>query len=431
MDWTLILVSSFGFLLLLMATGLPIAFCLGVLGIIALSILFPKALDLVGIMTLTSNLNFVLIAIPLFILMGEVLSFSGLNEDLFDALQKWLRGVPGSLAGASVVMCAIFAALNGSTSATTAAVGTLSVPEMLRRGYNRSFATGTVVSAASLAILIPPSITMILYSSMSGVPVAPLFIAGVVPGIVVTGLMVGYTTLTALKNPSLAPRGAQASWRERFYALRRIWIVAILILLVLGSIYLGVASPTEAAGVGCFGAIIIALIYKALNWTTLQRALLNTVRITCMISLIMATGMLFSKLLTVTEVAKQMTAFVTGLAVSPWWIFMLVNILFIILGCIMDPVAIILVFTPLVAPIMSALGFNLLWYGVVFTILICIAQITPPVGYNLFVMKGIAPEIPLEDVSKGSIPFLIIYLVGIALLCFLPQLALWLPSTMF
>jgi len=430
MPWGVLLFLVFFALALFMLSGLPIAFSLGLLGIIAILIYWPQGITAVGMSAMDAGKTFELIAVPLFIFMGSIIVFSGFSRDFYDTVQKWTRALPGSLAITTTVMSACFAALTGSSTANTAAIGTIAMPEMLKRQYHKPLATGTVAAGGALGILIPPSIGMILYGTMAQVSISKLFMAGIIPGIVMVAIFCFYIAVQCLRHPDWAPKEPPASWSERLKSLWRVWGLVFLIMLVLGSIYLGVATPTEAAGIGAFGAIILGLAYRAMNWSNLRKAFLETINLTSMVMFIVVGGMLFSKVLVTMGLAQQLTTFVSGLPVNRWIIMIGINIMFIILGCMIDPATLILVFTPLMMPILRALAFDPIWFGVVFTINIEIANLSPPVGYNLFVMKAVAPEVSFGEVVRGVIPFIIMFMVGIALLMLFPQLALWLPATM-
>lgn len=432
MEWYVGLSIIFVVLLLVMLTGLPIAFSLSLLGIVAILLFWPEGRGVIGTIALRSSLSFVLVAIPVFILMGEILQFSGLSTKIFDMAQKWLGALPGSLAIGAVITGTVFAALTGSNTANQAIVGTVSIPEMLKRGYNRRLAFGAAGGGGALGILIPPSIAMILYGSLSETNVAQLFIAGVIPGLVISALLILYVIVSCVRHPDWAPtlNQGQIRWQDRMVSLKNIWPVLFLILLVLGTIYLGVATPTEAAAIGCLGSIFLGFIYKSMSWSHLRAAFLATTRVTSMIMLILVGGILFSKVLTIMGLANQLVTFLTTLPVSRWLVMIGIQILILILGCIMDSGSIIIVFTPLLAPVARALGFDPVWFGILFTINIEVGCLTPPVGYNLFVLKGIVPEVPMEEIIRGVMPFIVMYLVGMALVMIFPQLSLWLPGKM-
>lgn len=430
MEWQLTLVISFVVLLLVMGTSLPISFSLAVLGIVAILIFWPSGLRAIGPVLVRANLNFALICIPLFIFMGDVLMFSGFARDFFDTIEKWFGAIPGSLSAGSIAMSTLFAALTGSTTACTAVVGSISVPEMLKRRYHKPLALGVATTGGSLGILIPPSLAFILFGVSGQQNVARLFLGGLIPGLIIAALMLIYVVVQCSRHPDWAPREAAASWREKFASLRRTWGIILLVAMVLGTIYTGIATATEAAALGCLGSLIIGFVYRTLNWANLRKAILSTISITSMVIFIYMGGLLFSKILSTLGMAEQMTAYLTGGSISPWGVMIGLQIFFLILGCLMDPAAIILVFSPLAVPIVVGLGFDPIWFGVVFVINIAIGCITPPVGYNLYVMKGLVPEASMSEIVGGSLPLLSFYVAAMALVMAFPQLALWLPSMM-
>ncbi len=430
MPWGLVFAMVLVALLLFMVSGLPIAFSLGLLGIIFILIYWPEGITAIGLTAMEAGKMFELIAVPLFIFMGEVIVFSGFSRDFYDTVQKWTRALPGSLAVTTMIMASGFAALTGSSTANTAAIGSIAMPEMLKRNYHKPLATGTVAAGGALGILIPPSIGMILYGTMAQKSVAKLFIAGVFPGLIMTAIFCAYIVIQCLRHTHWAPKEPPASWGEKLRSLWRVWGLLFIVMLVLGTIYLGIATPTEAAAIGAFGTVILGFAYRQMNWSNLRKAFLASVHLTTMLLFILIGGMLFSKILTTMGLAQQLTSFVSLLAVNRWVVMVGINIMFIILGCMIDPGSLIIVFTPIVVPIVMSLGFDPIWFGVVFTINIEIANLTPPVGYNLFVMKAVAPEVSFGEVVRGVIPFIIMFMIGIALLMLFPQLALWLPATM-
>ncbi|MFC1907377.1 TRAP transporter large permease subunit [Chloroflexota bacterium] len=430
MDWYLSLIILFGILLLLMSTGLPIAFALALLGIISLFLFWPAGLEVVGAISIRSSLNFVLVAIPLFIFMGELLLLSGISRDIFDLMQKWFGAVPGSLAVGSLGMGTIFAALTGSNTANTALVGTICIPEMVQKNYYRPLAIGAVGAGGALGILIPPSIAMLLYAALGEQNAAKLFIAGIIPGIIISSLLITYVIIACKVNPDWAPGSIRFSWHERIMSLRYAWPVLALIMLVLGTIYLGVATPTEASAIGTAGALILAAFRRTFTWTNIQQAVFSTVRLTSMIMFILVGAILFSRVLTIMGISEQLITFLTTLPVPPLAVIVGINIIILILGCLMDSSSLIAIFTPLLVPIVIGLGLDPIWFGVLFTINIEVGCLTPPVGYNLFVIKGILPEAGLGEIIRGITPFVIIYIIGMALMIAFPELILWLPSLM-
>ncbi|MFH0914128.1 MAG: TRAP transporter large permease subunit [Chloroflexota bacterium] len=430
MPWEMLLVLVFLGLFILMLAGLPIAFSLGLSGIIAILLYWPEGLRAVGLLSLQAGKTFEFIAVPMFILMGSVITFSGFGRDFYDTVQKWTRALPGSLAVATMVMSSAFAALTGSSTANTAAIGTMTLPEMAHRNYNMRLAAGVVAAGGALGILIPPSLAMIIYGMMAQKSVAKLFMAGVIPGIIMTIIFIIYIVIRCLQHPDWAPRLPPATWREKMFSLYRVWGLLFLVLLVLGTIYMGIATPTEASAIGALGALILALVYRQLNWANIRRALLATVNLTTMVMFIVVGGLLFSKVLITMGLAQQLAKFFAELPVNRWVIVVGFNIMFLVLGCFVDPTSLIIIFIPLLAPILEHLGFDLIWFGVILTINMEVANLTPPVGYNLFVLKAVAPDIGFGDIVRGVIPFIIMYIFGIGLVMLFPQLALWLPRTM-
>jgi C4-dicarboxylate transporter DctM subunit len=412
--------------------GLPIGFSLLLTGFVGLTMItsFDAAVNYLGLHAFSSIARFVFTPIPLFVLMGDILAVSGVGADTFDAALKWFGRVRGGLSVASIVACAIFASMCGLSMAGAATIGIVAIPEMIKRGYDKGLAAGSVASAGTLGILIPPSLPFIMYGIVAEQSVGELFIAGIVPGILLTLLFSGYVLLIAWRRPHLAPGIAGVTWRQRFLSLRKLWSAIVLIILVLGSIYGGVATPTEAAGVGAIGALGVALLYRSLNLKKLIEIGRRTVELVGFIMILVVGAMLFSYYLTLTGATQSLSNWMASLAVAPWVIILGINIILLILGCFLDSTAIILITTPLFLPIVTSLGFDPIWYGVILIINIEIAFITPPVGMNLYVISNIAPDVSLATILRGITPFLLMALLAIALVAIFPQLVLWLPSTM-
>ncbi|MFP4538285.1 MAG: TRAP transporter large permease [Dichotomicrobium sp.] len=373
--------------------------------------------------------GFTLVAVPLFILMGEIIFVSGLGGDIYTAASRWLSGVRGSLGMASVAACAVFGALCGVSVAGAATIGKFAIPEMLNRGYDRRLATGCVASAGGLALLIPPSVGLILYGLVANQSVGLLFIAGIVPGILLALMMMAYIFAVALVRPSAVPATKErATWRERWRSLARIWSVAVLVALVLGTIYAGVATPTEAAAIGCLGAAIIAAQRGTLTVPVTRRILSETVHTTGMILAILASALLFGYLLTRLRVPQDIVIFVTQSGLPEIVILLGIFVVLIVMGMFMDVVSVILIATPLLLPVITTMGYDPIWFGIVMAVATEMAVITPPVGLNLFVIKGISPpEVSLGDVTLGALPFFGVLLAGLMLFVAFPGIVLWLP----
>jgi len=432
MDWWLLLTFAFGLLLFLMLTGIPIAYSLGFLSLlIGLTLVGPKILYLFGTLAYGKINSFSLVALPLFIFMAEVILVSGAAKDAFDALHKWVGSAPGGLLIASQLGCTIFAAVCGASTATTAVIGGMAVPEMLKRGYDKRLATGSIAAGGALGVLIPPSILLIIYGLITEASIGQLFIGGIIPGLILATKRIIYFIIRCTLNPSLGPPIRGVRWNERLSSLGKICPLIFVAVFMFGALYTGICTPTEVAGVGAFISVLIALGYRRLKWNNLKEAFLRTAKTTCFIIWIMVAAASFGYVLSYLKAPQQFVAWATALSVSPYTIVIIINLILIFLGCIMDPAAIIMVTVPIFAPLMEALGFDLVWFGVMFVVNMELAEITPPLGLNLFVMKSVSPpEVSMNDIIIGSIPFMILDLVGIALVILFPWLILWLPSKM-
>ncbi len=376
--------------------------------------------------------SFLLVALPLYFLMGEALSKSGVGGDIYEGLERWLHRVPGGLAIASIFACALFGAMCGVSIAGVAAIGIVAVPEMLKRGYNRRLAAGSVTASGALAVLIPPSISFIIYGALSGVSVGKLFIGGIIPGILLAIMMAIYVLLRVIKNPSLAPQPKMEFTRkEMLLPLIRLWPALVLILCVLGTIYTGICTPTEAGALGATGALFVAGIKKKLNIKTFSEILFMTTRVTGTIMIIMACAFAFSQFLNLVRLPDNLSKWILSLSLEPITVMLVIMGFFLLLGCLIDGVSLIIVTTPIVLPTIVALGFNPLWYGILLVLNLEMAVITPPVGLNLYTMKTIMQdELSMNDILKGSLPYVVVEGVALLTFLFLPALALWLPNKM-
>lgn len=375
--------------------------------------------------------SYSLICIPLFILMGEVMARTSIGGRLYNLFYLWLNRLPGSLAIASVGSAAVFGAMSGVSVAGAATIGRFAIPEMLKRNYDPGLAGGSVAAAGSLALLIPPSIGFVLYGEMADQSIGKLFTAAILPGILLTGLMMLYLYILVHLRPQMAPREAsQVSWKARFKALADIWAAAILILLVLGTIYLGIATPTEASGIGALGAFIVAASYKELSWSTTLEIFRSTIVTSGMILLILIAALLFGYIMTRLMIPQMLITWITEISQPAWVILLLIMVFLLIIGMFLDIVSIILISTPILLPVIVALGFSPIWFGVIMIIACEMAVITPPVGLNLYVIKGIAPQISLNDIIRGALPFVLVEALAILILIVFPQIALWLPGMM-
>ena len=374
--------------------------------------------------------NVVLFAIPLYIIMGEVLASGGLAGQLYDCMSKWLYRVPGGLAIASVFACAMFGAVCGVSIAGVAAIGPLAVPEMLKRGYDRKLAAGSVASAGALATLIPPSIVFIVYGSLSLTSISKLFIGGIIPGIILAILMALYIFGRVMMNRKLAPTVAsEVTWGEKFRSLFNIVPLLILTITIFVCLYAGVATATELGAIGAVGAIILTRIWnRSFGMKDLYGVFVRSARGTIGIMIIMASAMTFGTFLNVLRVPDSFVKFSLSLPYDPLVVVLFFMLLIIILGCLIDGISIIVISTPILLPAIIAMGFDPLWYGIILAINLEMAVITPPVGLNLYMMKSVVPELKLEEIIAGAFPFVFVDLVCMLIFIFLPKITLWLPN---
>lgn len=414
-------------LLLLLVMGLPVAFSLGMAGVGGMLLFMggDGALAQLPIIGYKSLDDFVLTAVPLYILMSQILLTGKVGNDLFELANKWLRHLPGGLGIATVMACAVFAAITGSSVACAVTIGAIAIPEMLARGYERSLVLGAVAAGGTLGILIPPSIPMILYGAITDESIGKLFMSGVVPGAILTVLFI---MIVVYRSRNL-PREAAASWDERISALKKSFWGLLLPVIVVGGIYTGVFTPTEAAGIGTVYSLIITFgIYRTLSLKDMPEILEDTIKTTCMIFAIMIGASLFGFVLTILDAPQALTNFVVDMQTNRWVIFVAINILLLFLGCILESVSIIFITLPILFPLIVRLGFDPIWFNVVMLINLELALITPPVGMNLFVLQGISPDSKMTQIIKGVIPFGAVMALEILLLCFFPEIATWLPS---
>jgi len=429
--WAALLLITF-LLLLLMFMGVPIAFSLGFLGLATgLYVVGPRILYLFGAIAYGNVDHYGIVALPLFILMAELILVSDIARDGFDAITKWVGALPGGLAVASQIMCALFAALCGASTATTAVIGGIAVPEMLERKYEKRMATGSIAAGGALGVLIPPSILMIIYGVLTEVSIGQLFMGGVIPGVLLMLIRVIYFLVFCSIYPALGPAVRGATWHDRFRSLLKIFPLIGLIVFLFYALYTGMATPTELAGVGAAASLLIALAYRRLRWRNLKEAFYKTSQTTSFVLWILISAASFGYVLSYLQLPQQLSDWVLGLSANPYVIIVCINLLLIVLGCIMDPGAIIMVTVPILTPIVDALGFDLVWFGVMFVVNIELAEITPPLGLNLFIMKNVSPpDVTMNDIIIGALPFMVIDIIVLAMVIIWPSLIMWLPMAM-
>jgi C4-dicarboxylate transporter, DctM subunit len=418
-------------LTVMLVAGQWMAFALGAVGMLIMY-LSKGVLGLQSLSSVvwnTSN-SYILIAVPMFLLMGEVILRSGASAYFYRGVVVLLGRLPGGLLHANIFSCAIFAAVSGSSVATAATVGTVAIPEMLKRGYDPKPVFGSLAAGGTLGILIPPSIIMVLYGALVEESIARLFMAGVLPGLLMAGVFMIYIAIHLLINPKLAPpRQSALQDGPPVTDLLHILPTLGLLMVVLGSIYLGIATPTEAAALGAAGALVLAAGYGGLSWKVFSESIMSTVKTTCMVTLIIIGAQILSAALTYSGVSRAVSEWILALGLPKWVFFAALCVLYIILGCFVDGISMIYMTLPVLLPVIKAFDFDLIWFGIILTILIELGQITPPVGLNLFTIHAISGGHSFSDVVKGSFPYVFLMLFVIILLCFFPQIALWLPTT--
>ncbi len=371
-----------------------------------------------------------MMALPFFIWMGEILFRSKISENLFRGLSPWMDAIPGRLVHVNILACTFFAAVSGSSAATTATVGKITVPELTKRGYDHSLSIGSLAGAGTLGFMIPPSMVMLVYGIIGDVSIGKLFIAGFIPGFMLTFMFSGYILLRCLINPDLAPKRAENyTWKDRLVAIPAILPVAILILFVLGSIYAGIATPTEAGALGVVGAFFFAFITRSLNWDVFKVSLVGAIRTSCMIMFIVMGAAYLSNVIGYLGITRALTKYVTDMGLSPYMLIVILTVLYLILGCLVDGFSMIVMTAPIVIPLIEAAKFDTVWFGIYLVLMIELAQITPPVGFNLFVISGLNND-DLMTVAKAAFPFFLIMLLATALLTVFPDIAMFLPNRM-
>jgi tripartite ATP-independent transporter DctM subunit len=378
--------------------------------------------------TLFSTYDFSVI--PLFILMGQICFYAGMSADIFGTAYRWLGQLRGGLAMATVTACAGFAAVSGSSVATAVTMGLVAVPEMKKYKYDVALSTGALAAGGTIGILIPPSINFIIYGIMTGQSIGQLFLAGVLPGILQTGLFILVIFILCKRNPSLGPVGPRTTLKEKIVSLKNTWIIILLFFAIIGSLYSGICTPTEAAAVGAFVAFVFAVMKRRLNWKNMKGSFLDTVKNTSMLMLIFAGATIMSHFLAVTRLPMMLADTVVALEVNRYFILSLVLFIYLILGCLMDPGSMLLLTIPTFYPVISVLNFDPIWFGVLVTVMCEIGCITPPIGLNVFVIRGIAGDIPMYTIFRGILPFVVADFVLLAIILLFPGLSLLLPSMM-
>jgi tripartite ATP-independent transporter DctM subunit len=418
-------------LLVLMALAIPVAASLGVLGLVLAQLFaFLPVTKVAGEIAWSSSNEFLLVALPMFILLGELLLRSGLAERMYAALARWLAWLPGGLMHSNIAACALFAATSGSSVATAATVGTVALPQARRYGYNEPLFLGTLAAGGTLGILIPPSINMIVYAVLTNTSVPKLYLAGILPGMALALAFMLIVLLACAIRPALGGQPIRTSLAEAVAGLVHLVPPLGVFLIVVGSIYAGVATPTEAASLGVVAGLLLAWWNGALKWSMLRAALLGTMRSTGMIMLIVVAAYFLNFVMSSIGLTTRLTDALQGLGLSKWEMLLAVVVFYLVLGCFMETLSMMITTIPVIAPVMAALGFDMIWFGIVVIVLVETALITPPVGLNLFVVQNLRSRGSLNDVIAGALPFVAAMLVLLLALAVFPGLALWLPGVL-
>jgi tripartite ATP-independent transporter DctM subunit len=434
MDKWMLAVLAFGLLTFLAATGVHIAISMGVLGLAfgALFLGLGESLSLAGISAWFNAARFSIAMIPLFVLMGTLASVSGIGTDAYRCFYVWMSRLRGSLAMVSVFSCAAFAALTGSSTATVATIGGISIPEMTSRRYSKPLRLGSIAASGTLGILIPPSVILIFYGVLTEVSIGKLFVAGIVPGLVTVALFCVLIYFWTWLNPTAAPitLGERFSLGEKLSSTAKVLPVVLIFALVTFTIYAGICSPEESAAFGVFGMLVVTIAMRRLTWEKFVSAVHEALKISGFLMLIIMAAMLFANSIALSGFADQLSKFVSGLAAPPVVVMTVIILIYLVLGCVLDTFGLMVLTVPIFFPVVTTLGYDPVWFGVLVTVLVECALITPPIGTNIYVTKAVDPAATSLDVIKGVVPFLAMELLLLALLIAFPALATWLPSKM-
>ncbi|MBP7497545.1 MAG: TRAP transporter large permease [Bacteroidales bacterium] len=432
MTFTAIGITGFTVLIFLLFSNIPIGLAMGIVGFAGYAAIvnFNAALNVLSLNTWDIFSSYSLTVIPLFILMGQIAFHTGISKGLFKAAYVWIGNKPGGLAMATVAACAGFSAICGSTNAAAATMATVTLPEMRRYKYNVRLAAGTVAAAGSLGILIPPSVIFIIYGIMTQQSIGQLFAAGILPGILLSFLFIAVIYIQVLIKPSLAPAAESSTFFEKIKSLKDIIETLVLFVLIMGGIFSGIFTPTEAAAVGAFLIMVIALIRKQLTFNIIIQSLTDTAKISCMIMMIVFGAEIFGKFLAVTRLPYDVAEWTAALNLSPKSIMMIIVLIYVAGGCFMDSLAMIMLTVPIFFPVVQKLGFDPIWFGVIIVLVTEMGVITPPVGINAYVVHAVAKDIKIEDIFIGAMPMLIALLICISILFIFPEIVTWLPGVM-
>ncbi|MDH3232925.1 MAG: TRAP transporter large permease [Alphaproteobacteria bacterium] len=421
---------AFAVVIALVFIRVPIAFAMAIVGTVGFALArgWGPALFIVGEKARRSAENYELSVVPLFILMGVFVGRAGLSEKLYAASNAFLGHLRGGLAMATVVACGGFSAICGSSLATAATMAKVAMPSMRRYGYSDRLAAGSIAAGGTLGILIPPSVILVLYGIMTRQDIGKLFAAGILPGLLGILCYLGAVQYVVRRNPEHGPAGARTGWRERGRALARVWGVAILFVVVIGGIYIGVFTPTEAGGIGAFGAFVFALLGRQLNWKRLFFILAETAVTTSMLFVVLIGALIFADYINETGMPNQLAAQIQAMSIPPMAVILVILVIYLLLGCVFESLSMLLLTVPVFVPIVSALGFDLVWFGIVIVVVTEISLITPPIGMNVFVLRGVLKDVSTGAIFAGVTPFWMADIVRLTLIVMIPWISLFLPS---
>jgi C4-dicarboxylate transporter, DctM subunit len=421
---------GFVLLLILLAGSMPVGFVMATVGLVGFAMVVSPhaALSMATIDLYGTFSDYNLTTIPLFVLMGQIAFHTGISRGLFNAAYHWIGRLPGGLAMSTVGACTAFGAICGSGPATSATIASVALPEMRRYKYDMQLATGCVAAGGGIGMLIPPSIVFIVYAILTEQSIGKLFIAGVVPGLLIAALFCGVIYYQCWRNPKLGPPGPVFTWREKFVSLRGIWETLVLFVLVMGGMFVGFFTATEAAAIGAAGTLLMAALKRQLTWKRLSQCLNETIRTSCMVMVIVAGAIIFGRFLAVTRVPSTLAGWLTGLALPGWCIIGLIIMFYLVGGCFLDALALDILTIPIFYPVILALGYDIIWFGVMIVVVTMMGVITPPVGVCVYVVSGMARDVPMEKVFRGSMPFLYMLVLATVLLILFPRIVTFLPG---
>jgi tripartite ATP-independent transporter DctM subunit len=427
-----IAVAGFVILFVLMLLRVPVGMAMGLVGVVGYSMIAGTgpALKLIGQTSMRTVTDYTFGVIPMFMLMGAFVSVSGVSKELFRAANATIGHLRGGLGMATVLACGGFAAICGSSVATAATFSTVAYPEMRRYGYPQSFSAGVIAAGGTLGAMLPPSTVLAVYAVITQQDIGKLFMAGVLPGLLAMSMYVLTIGIIVFVRPNMLPAGTARPWSERLVALKDVWPSLVLFVFVIGGLYGGFFTPTEAGGMGAGGAFLLGIIRRKLDRAGIRTALLQATRTAAAVFTVLIGALLFGYFLTITQTPQKLTAFVTGLGLNRYTVLALIMLMYLVLGCLMDAMAMIILTVPIIFPVITQLGFDPIWFGVIIVMTVELGLIHPPVGMNVFVIKSVVPEVTFTTIFKGVIPFVVTDIIRLVILIAFPMIALWLPGRM-